>query len=156
MRGKKFKSIFYRNSAREKDCRRHHRLRRAHFEQLEPRVLLAITGVPSVGDQSGVPITLSADSADPTNQLTITLSEQIKSGSSYVVANIDIGDGTGPVDYWNFGDSITFTGTDDPLGNVENSIDLTTSYEVELAQGLNTTTWEPTWESCSTRPTNSP
>ena len=144
MRGKKFKSIFYRNSAREKDCRRHHRLRRAHFEQLEPRVLLAITGVPSVGDQSGVPITLSADSADPTNQLTITLSEQIKSGSSYVVANIDIGDGTGPVDYWNFGDSITFTGTDDPLGNVENSIDLTTSYEVELAQGLNTTTWEPT------------
>lgn len=102
------------------------------FEPLEGRALLAITGLPAPGDQTGTDIVLAADSADPTNTLAISLSADATNG---LVASIDIGDGSGPQQFWNFSGKITFTGTSDTNGSVVNNVTLTTPYQADIAPG---------------------
>jgi hypothetical protein len=102
------------------------------FESLEGRALLAITGLPAAGDQLGTDIVLDADSSDPANTLQISLSADAVNG---LVASIDIGDGSGPQQFWNFAGKITFTGTEDTTGLTVNTINLTTPYEAAVLSG---------------------
>lgn len=112
--------------------RRRSSQRNAAFELLEGRALLAITGLPAAGDQLATDIVLAADSSDPTNTLQISLSAETGKG---LVASIDIGDGSGVQQFWNFGGKITFTGTADTGGTVANNVSLTTPYEADVANG---------------------
>ncbi len=100
------------------------RLRPPAFELLEGRRVLAITGLPATaGDQLGVAIVLGTDGAGP-NLLTITLDE-ISQG--FVAATITANTPTGSVTrtFWNFNDSISFTGTADTSGSIVNTVSVT-------------------------------
>ena len=103
------------------------------FETLESRTLLAIvaSSPPLLpGNQAGVPISFMTDGLGPLNTLNVTLSQTIKAGVPWVMATI--ADGTTTVDYWNFNNAISFTGTTDSAGNVVNAVTLDTPYGVDL------------------------
>lgn len=105
-------------------------------EQLEGRRLLAITQVnpldPSLpatdGDQSGEELVFVADATTGNNTLTVDLREGTDPlGATYIFASVDTGDGSGPLDYYNFS-SIRFSGA----AGVVDAVVVTTPYEVDL------------------------
>ena len=105
------------------------------FEALEPRALLAITGLPAVGDQFGAPIVLATNGAGP-NPLTIVLDDVTNPGR--VTATID---GNA---YFNFGNTISFTGTFDTDGSIDNAVTIITPFGVDLGNGSNQFQWNST------------
>ena len=118
------------------------RLRPPAFELLEGRRVLAITGLPATaGDQLGGAIALGTDGAGP-NLLTITLDEISQPG--FVAAIITANTPTGSVTrtFWNFNDSISFTGTNDTSGSIVNTVSVTSPLGGDLTNGATKFDWK--------------
>jgi hypothetical protein len=91
--------------------------------------MLAITGLPAAGSQSGNPIQLFADNTEPTNTLEIVLDDTTTPG--FVTATI-MANGAAPVQVWDFGDLIEFIGTTDTDGLIDNKVTFSTPYEADI------------------------
>jgi len=106
--------------------------------------MLAVTGLPSAGDQSGLPIDLLVDNTIELNSVAISLREDTKDGTPVVVAAISISGGA-PVEYWNFNDLITFTGSADADGSIKNAVEVQHSFTADVvgfgAGTLSQTNW---------------
>jgi len=100
--------------------------------------MLAISGLAGLanGGQAGAPLVFAADTADPSNTLTITLNDTNQLNPGAVVATIS--DGNVTRDVWDF-DGISFTGTFDTPGDVVNKVEIVSRYGFDLSSDSGST-----------------
>ena len=127
-----------RHSGRKQSARRR---AEARFEALEGRRVLAITGLPATaGNQLGTAIMLGTDGAGP-NTLTITLDDTSQAGVVAATITANTTSGTVTRTYWNFNNSISFTGTADTNGSIVNTVSITSLFGGDLTNGATNFDW---------------
>ena len=98
-------------------------------ESLESRAMLAFAPFQIAGLTAGV-LSFSSNSADPTHDLTIILDDVTTPGmvTATVTGGVQSAVYWGPIGTWN----ISYTASNDTLGDVVNTVSLWTSYDADL------------------------